>query len=126
MSHSGTVISLAAGADLSSAAVGSALTVSNADGRVELTNSPTDEIVGFLVTPANSSAVGSHVDVLVSGYIDVPAQANVTRGYLILGTATPGQVASVDYPGTLAQRSPSRGATALSSGVAGGTVRVLI
>ena len=103
-----TVITMTAGGDLRDD-IYKALTV-NAAGRVVLTDAATDVIVGFLGENPRSdvATTGNEVPVVLiggGGRLKAKAAGAVTRGHLIVPSATAmrnGQVDGVATPGALA------------------------
>ena len=92
MRYNGQVVSIPQNADLTGADLGSALAVS-ASGRVNVAGANA-QVVGYLVTPPNSSEVGSPVGVIVSGTVEAQVAANIGHGVAVKAAAG-GHVAAV-------------------------------
>ena len=119
------VVTLEAGEDLTAGA-NYAVTM-NAAGRVVATDAITDIIVGTIVHPPTTAAVGSPVSVaLISGggIINMIAQAAIVRGRVIIPTTTDGKVAGVSGIAGLAANQMGSG-FALEAAVADQVFEVL-
>ena len=120
------VVTLEAGEDLTGGA-NHTVTLA-ASGRVVATDAVTDVIVGTIVHPPTTAAVGSPVSVALvagGGIINMIANAVITRGHLIVPTAVDGRVAGVANIAALAANQMAAG-FALEAAVADQIFEVLV
>lgn len=91
-------ITMEAGADLSSSTVQYKFVKLDSNGRVVLCTAVTDKPIGILQDYANSSAVGSSVQVMFAGISKVQGDVDLAIDDLV-GTSNDGQAAAY-VPGT--------------------------